>query len=246
MFYKYFLEIKNRLFLVFLAWISTLIIAYIYKEILLFLIVKPILQFSNVKFSYFIFTSLTEIFSTYIKLIYFIGYQILYIYMYYHIYLFLIPSIYHFEYKIFKIFFLLGIFFGGCSIIFFNKILLPLSWNFFLSFQEILSKKALTLFFEAKLSEYVNLYIFFYYICYFNFQIFVFIFIFFNYINKKIKTLKNLRKIFYFIFFFLATVLTPPDIISQVIFGLNMIVIFEILIVSILFKNILKLNSATN
>jgi sec-independent protein translocase protein TatC len=246
MFYKFFLEIKNRFFLIFLAWITTLIITYIYKEILLFLIIKPILQFSNIKFSYFIFTNLTEVFSTYIELIYFISYQTLYIYIYYHIYIFIIPSIYDFEYKILKMIFLLGIFFGVCSIIFLHKFLLPISWNFFLSFQEVLSKKTLTLFFEAKLSEYVNFYIFFYYICYLNFQIFVFIFIFFNYINKQLKTLKNLRKIFYFLFFFLATIFTPPDIISQIIFGLNMIIIFEILIVSILFKNVIKLNLATN
>ena len=63
---KYFIEIRNRLLLLLLTWLSTILISYLYKEILLFSIVQPniVFNFSNGStFFYFIFTNVTEIFS---------------------------------------------------------------------------------------------------------------------------------------------------------------------------------------
>jgi hypothetical protein len=63
--FKYILEIKNRLFLLLFTCVSTLVICYLYKETLIFLLVKSNIFFSN-NF-YFIFTNVTEIFSVYIQ-----------------------------------------------------------------------------------------------------------------------------------------------------------------------------------
>ena len=86
MFYKYFLEIRNRSFLLLYGWVFTATISYFYKETVLFLLIKPI----NSILIYFIFTSITEILSTYLKLIYFLSNQIFLICFVYHILMFLI------------------------------------------------------------------------------------------------------------------------------------------------------------
>jgi len=80
---KYFLEIKNRLILLLLTWFSTISASYLYKETLLFIIVQP-KSFTSLNedlaFFYFIFTDITEILSTYLKLIMFLSTQIFFIY----------------------------------------------------------------------------------------------------------------------------------------------------------------------
>ena len=93
--FNYQLEIKNRLILLFLGWLSTVLVSYTFKETLLFIIT---LQKINNKF-YFIFTNVTEIFSAYTALIIFTGNQVLILYLCYHIIIFVTLGLYKSEYK---------------------------------------------------------------------------------------------------------------------------------------------------
>lgn len=238
MIYKYYLEIKNRFLLLFLTWISTVLISYIYKETLLFLCLTKVDLFchSNNMF-YFIFTDVKEVFSVYFQLICFVGNQVLVIYFIFHSLAFVSLGLYKFEYRCLKIIFFSGVFFWFCSFIVLNYVLLPFSWSFFLSFQSLTS---FNLYFEAKLNEYLNFYIFFYYICTFYCQIFVVLAFFFDYINTNLDLIKKFRKFFYYIFVFFSTLVTPPDVISQIVFSFIIIVIYELLIIFSIFKCLLK------
>lgn len=238
MIYKYYLEIKNRIFLVFLTWSSTVFVSYVYKETLLFLCLTKVHLFcdSNVLF-YFIFTDVKEVFSVYLQLILFVGNQFCVFYLLFHILSFLSLGLYKFEYRYLKLLFYSGLFFWFFSFILFNQLLLPISWNFFLSFQMLTS---FSLYFEAKLNEYLNFYIFFYYICTFYCQIFIIIVFFIDYINTNLDLIKKSRKFFYYIFFFFSTLVTPPDVISQILFSFAIIVMYELVIVFNLFKWLLK------
>ena len=234
MIYKYYLEIKNRFLLIFFTWIYTVFVCYIYKETLLFFCLTKVDSFynSNVIF-YFIFTDVKEVFSVYIKLIFFISNQVLIFYSIFHCLSFISLGLYKFEYRFLNLMFYSGIFFWFFSFIVLNQILLPISWNFFLSFQSLTSYN---LYFEAKLNEYLNFYIFFYYICTFYCQIFSILVFFFDYINTNKRIIKKFRKFFYYSFVCISTLVTPPDIISQILFSFAIIIIYEILI----FFNILK------
>nr|WAJ48188.1 hypothetical protein CCFAOBFC_00003 [Haslea ostrearia] len=66
--YRYYIELKNRFLLLLTTWISTLLVSYIYKEILLFIIIEPSLNYSSQNMLYFIFTNVTEIFTVYLKI----------------------------------------------------------------------------------------------------------------------------------------------------------------------------------
>jgi sec-independent protein translocase protein TatC len=237
MIYKYYVEIKNRCLLLFLTWVSTIFVSYIYKETLLFLCIKPNKTYYSDIIFYFIFTDVKEIFSVYIQLVFFVGNQILLFYVIFHLLAFVSLGLYRFEYRYLKLVFYASVFFWVISFIILNKVLLPLSWEFFLSFQSLSTFKFLHLHFEAKLSEYLNFYILLYYICTFYCQIFVALVFFFDYINTNLKLIKKFRKFFYYSFIFCSTLITPPDVLSQILFSISLIGVYE----TILFINIFNL-----
>jgi sec-independent protein translocase protein TatC len=238
MVYTYYLEIKNRFLLLFLTWISTVFVCYIYKEILLFSCLTKVYLFSqsNAIF-YFIFTDVKEVFSVYLQLVFFVGYQVFIFYLISHSLAFISLGLYKFEYRYLKQMFYSGFFFWVVSFMLLNQILLPISWNFFLSFQSLTS---FNLYFEAKLNEYLNFYIFFYYICTFYCQISIILVFFFDYINTNLDLIRKFRKLFYYFSFFFSTLVTPPDVSSQILFSFAIIIIYEILIVFNIFKLFIK------
>lgn len=226
----YFLEIKYRISLIFFTWFSSMTICYYYKDVLVYLLVyfsNYHLTFYNLK-SHFIFTDVTELFSIYFAIILFISNQILYVSIFYHIVVFLSSSLYKHEYKnlilFFKIFLLVWLVF--CFV--FNYFILPFSWNFFLSFQMKLS--SISLVFEAKLKEYIDFYINFFYVCFLNSQFVVFIFLLITNLINNLSKIKTFRRLFYFIFVFFSTVLTPPDVFSQLTVSFSLIFFYEIFI----------------
>lgn len=242
MIYKYYLEIKNRFLLLLLTWISTVFVSYIYKEILLFLcLTKVNLFYNSYVIFYFIFTDVKEVFSVYIQLIFFVGNQVLFYFFSFHILSFIALGLYKFEYKYFKLLFSSCIILWVFSFFLLNQILLPVSWNFFLSFQSLTS---FNLHFEAKLNEYIHFYIFFYYICTFYCQIFIFLVFFLDYTNTNLDLIKKFRKFFYYLFVFFSTLVTPPDIFSQILFSFAIIILYEMLIIFSILKWLLKKNAS--
>jgi sec-independent protein translocase protein TatC len=236
MIYHFITELKNRTLLIVLAWTSVVAVGYFYKEVLLFLLVKPNLCLFQHNSQYFIFTNLTDIFSTYLKLISFVGNQFFLAFLVYHLFVFLVPGLYFSEYKKYATFFRTSLTLWFFSIFILNIYLLPLSWKFFLSFQTFSDHSVLTFHLEAKIIEYLDLYINLYYICCLNFQLLVLLIVFVNYIKENLDLIKTLRKFFYLGFFLIATFMTPPDIFSQLIVGMITIMIFELTIVIIILR----------
>jgi sec-independent protein translocase protein TatC len=241
-YYIYYLEIKNRLFLSFLTWVFAGITCYFYKEILLFLFVNSSMKITNIH-TYFIFTNVTEIFSVYLQLVFFISNQILLINVCYHLLMFLSPGLYKLEYSNLKFLFNITIFSWITSVILLNKLLLPLSWNFFISFQEQTGIKTFSLFFEAKINEYLDYYIGLYYVCLLNCQFITFLTLFINSLSKNLESIKEFRKIFYYVFVIFSTLITPPDIISQLFVSFSLIAVYELLIFLKIWNKINKVTS---
>mgnify|MGYP003449326516 FL=1 len=105
-YYVYYLEIKNRIILLFITWLFTIFVCYLYKEVILFFILNSTHVFvftstiENQNLShYFIFTDVTEIFYVYLNLILFISNQIFFFSFFYHFLMFLSPGLYKFEHN---------------------------------------------------------------------------------------------------------------------------------------------------
>src|SRR6476620_2686894 len=100
----YLLEIRNRLILICLTWLSIAIVSYSYKETLLFIIVQPNKFFESDADFYFIFTNVTEIFSAYVQLTIFLSIQIVFVYFIYHCFNFLSLAFFNWEYYLVSLF----------------------------------------------------------------------------------------------------------------------------------------------
>jgi sec-independent protein translocase protein TatC len=241
-FKRYFKEIKYRLILIWISWISTIIICYLYKEVFLFLIVpKTVIINKNeqIAFFYFIFTDIKEILLTYIVLITFLSFQILFFSIIYHLYIFISPAFFQSEFLYFRynlqILFIIWI----TSLISVTYLLIPLSWNFFISFQTITIKSSLTLHFEAKIKEYIYFYIKLYYLCWFYNYFFLLFLIYFNF-HTNIIFLKKYRKIYHYNIILLSILISPIEFLYQILLSLFIIFIYEFIFIFFLTKIYLK------
>ena len=195
-YYKYYIELKNRTFLLFYTWFSVLITGYYYKETILFLLINPSNYFNTLsKNPYFIFTNVSEIFYVYLELTFFIANQIMIVMLFYHVLMFLALGLYSFEFNrlrtIFQIFILSWLF----SVILLYKFLIPYTWTFFLSFQQNNNDTQLiSFFFEAKIIEYFNFFMSLYYICFVNCQFLALLLLIFTNISEKLNKTKTFRK----------------------------------------------------
>lgn len=237
---NYFIEIKNRFILLFFLIISVLIVSYCYKEIVLFLIIKPSLV-TNVNFGlyYFIFTDVTEVFAVYINVILFLLVQISIVFLLYHFFTFLSFALFEKEYlfttKLLKICFNTW----GLSIFMSSFIIIPFSWDFFFTFQNLVSYKFIPLYFEPKISEYLNFCVSIYSITLFYFLIFSVLFFMVSYFNNDINRLKQFRKLYYYSFVIFSTIVTPPDIFNQLFFSFMLIFCFELFTMTFIVKKFL-------
>lgn len=238
----YLLEIRNRFFFVLVSLFSVLFISYIYKEILLFLILKPFSikdMNSNLCIFYFIFTDLTEILSVYLKLIFFITAQITIFYFIYHCFIFFSPAFFKKEYSFCSNLIITCFTIWLFSLIIVNYYLIPLSWKFFFSFHTIVSAKFISLHFEPRIKEYLSFCLSIYYNFILYSQLFVLLFIVNSNYNYNIKLIKKYRKFYYFIFVVFSTFLSPPDIFSQLIISFGLIIVYEFSIIMLIIQKLL-------
>ena len=236
---NYFLELKNRFILLGITWVAIIFVSYFFKEVLLNIIINDSVR-GTFGMSYFIFTNITEVFTVYAFLVFFIGNQVFVIYFFYHLLIFTLPGCSKSEYNFLRSLFITCNFLFFLSIVVFNFFLLPVSWNFFLSFKDFNILKSLALHFEASLIKYLIFYTTFYYYCVFYCQFFLFPVLFFQRIGKEYSFFSPFRKFLYYFCFLLSTMLTPPDVLSQVILSFSFIVSYEVLVFFFTFQNVLE------
>ena len=115
-------------------------------------------------------------------------------------------------------------FLGGCMVYY---IVIPLAWDFFISFQITGIDGSLPIELEPRISEYLSLVmklIFAFGIC---FELPVLLLLLTKSGIMTPQDLANKRKYAILISFVVAAILTPPDVISQVLLALPMIILYE-------------------
>lgn len=229
---KYYIEIKNRIILLLITWVSLLVACYHFKEPLLFSFIDSNKYYDSFKNApYFIFTNVDEIFYVYLHLIIFITNQITGLILLYHILMFLTLGLYYSEYLKLRSAITWFIVTWLCSVILLKMFIVPFSWSFFLSFQTTNDYlQPASFFFEARIIEYFNYFTNFYYASVVNCQLLTLSMVFLNKISEKAKAIKTFRKLFYLIFVIFSTIITPPDVISQIVMSLSLIFVYELLL----------------
>jgi len=238
LYYKYYLEIKNRVLLITFTWASLLLVCYYFKEPLLFIFINSNKYYIKTNTApYFIFTNVGEVFYVYLYLVGFIANQVTTLMFFYHSLMFLALGLYNIEYRQLRTVFKVFIFTWICSFILLKEFIVPFTWSFFLSFQKTNEAvQAVPFFFEARISEYMIYFKNLYYVCLINCQVFAILILVLNNISESIGTVKTFRKLFYFIFIIFSTLTTPPDIVSQILMSCSLVIIYELLILFKYFK----------
>nr|NP_044778.1 Sec-independent protein translocase component TatC [Reclinomonas americana]O21266.1 RecName: Full=Uncharacterized tatC-like protein ymf16 [Reclinomonas americana]AAD11893.1 Sec-independent protein translocase component TatC [Reclinomonas americana] len=227
-------EIRLRIIYLLYSIFLTCFCSYQYKEEIFYLLFIPLSK-------NFIYTDLIEAFITYIKLSIIVGIYLSYPIFLYQIWSFLIPGFFLYEKKLFRLLCLTSIFlyFLGSCIGYY--LLFPIAFTFFLGFQKLGKDQLFTIELQAKIHEYLILntkLIFSLSIC---FQLPVLILFLFKIYPKTYLWLIHKRRFIYLFFFILAAILSPPDILSQFILVIPLILFFEISLFCI--KLIQKYNS---
>ncbi|HLD77150.1 MAG TPA: twin-arginine translocase subunit TatC [Rickettsiales bacterium] len=226
-------ELKNRIFfcVIFLtvAFCSTYFFA---TEIYQFLL-KPLTNsFENLEHRRMIYTSPAEGFTTFTKLSFYSALFISVPFFLAQFYLFLSPALYKKEKKTILWIFFLSPFLFFLGAIFAYYFLLPLTFKFFLSFefQVFPVQNGIPIQLETKISDYLNLIIKIIFSFGFAFQLPICLHFLIKYDFITINDLQIRRKYWIVAIFIIAAILTPPDVVSQVILAIPMIFLFEIVI----------------
>lgn len=230
----HFLELKFRLFYVFIGFLLTFFVSYINAEILIYLYTLPFLKFQLISnklvLTNFIFTNLSEAFYCYILIaLLFSGYITFFIlvhslFSYNKIGLF--SSEKQFLYKFLK---RLTIYIN-LVLILTSQFFLPIFLNFFLSFEKLILDNFFTIRYEAKLLEYIVLNNNFILLSITISLIPFFLFYLLELNFLSISILKTNRRIFILFFFILGAIFSPPDIYSQILIALPLSLCFELIL----------------
>jgi sec-independent protein translocase protein TatC len=234
LFLQYLQEIKYRILFVSISFISLFISCYYFSTEILIIFTSPLKNVvSSTDGISFIFTKMSDAFATNIQIAFLLSFVFVLPIIFINFLCYIIPGLYVYEKThILRLFFI-----SFCCFIYINILnyyfLIPVIWDFFLKFQILGSSNLIEIKFEGRINEYVTLIC--YFLAFFNvlfqFPILTYVLVKFSIVNLNV--LKSLRKIIYFGFLILAAVLTPPDILSQVLIFIPIFIIYEVSLFSL-------------
>jgi sec-independent protein translocase protein TatC len=230
-FINHVLELKSRLIKLFFIFVILTIFLYSISDFLYQLLLIPLKSIKAFENHSIIFTSLSEVFTSYISISFFFAFNIIIPYALIQFYLFLKPGLYLREKNIIISIILFGIFLYYCGVFFAYYYVMPKAYEFFLSFESNNSNVPILM--QAKVADYLSLsqnIILAFGVC-FEIPI-IFIALYFAKIISK-DFLSNNRKIFVVIIFVIAGFLTPPDVLSQFALAIPMMFLYELSILVI-------------
>nr|YP_010165735.1 Sec-independent protein translocase component TatC [Imasa heleensis]QRR29748.1 Sec-independent protein translocase component TatC [Imasa heleensis] len=222
--YNYLLEIKYRLLYVTISIITCIIICYIYKYKLLYILTSINIDYRTE----FVYTQITDLFVVYLLIVIYITIALATTLLYFNLYLYIKPALYVSEsltVRNFTIFLILVLLIG---LILNSMYVIPLLINYFYTFEK---EQALTdLFLQLQLKDYLMFYI--------NANIMIFLlylspiimYSVLTYVNLTVISVKKYRKYIYILIILSMSFILPPDLYLQVIGNFVAIAITEIVI----------------
>lgn len=227
-------ELRTRLIWVFGVMILGTALSFLYVDEIYSFLVQPLADsMDGDDTNRLIYTGLTEAFFTYMKVAFFSGIFLTFPVLLLQVWMFVAPGLYANERRAFLPFLIATpvLFFAGGACVYY--LVLPMAWPFFLSFQSTGADMALPIQLEARVSEYLDLImtlIFAFGLC---FQLPVLLTLLGRAGIVSADFLARNRKYAIIVAFVLAALLTPPDIISQVMLAVPLLGLYELSIVLI-------------
>jgi sec-independent protein translocase protein TatC len=214
-------ELRKRLILSFVAVAGGFALCYTFAEKIFDILAAPLLEMMPTGGS-LVFTSVAEAFFTYMKVAFISGLILASPFVLYQIWAFVAPGLYRHEKKYVVPFVLAGSFFFAIGILFAYYVALPVGFKFLLGFTTDFIKPL------PSMKEYLSFSIKFLLAFGLVFEFPVVLVLLARIGVVDAKTLARQRKYAILLIFIFAAILTPPDIISQLIVALPMIGLYEL------------------
>ncbi len=211
------------------------IIAYYYAADVYNFLSKPLLlafeQYhgSNLAPRRFIYTGITEAFFTYMNLAFYLGFILSFPIIAYQVYSFFAPALYQKERRLLLPYLFLAPILFGVGVLFAYFVVMPISWQFFLSFEHLaqISDQAIPVVLEAKISEYLASVVHLIVAFGVAFQTPLVVVLLFDAGIITVATLKKIRRYMIVGAFVIAAILTPPDVLSQISLAIPLVLLYE-------------------
>lgn len=193
---------------------------------------KPLADILREQGGRMIFTALHEAFFTQIKVAFFTSLFISFPVILLQVWRFVAPGLYKNEKAAFMPFLVATpvLFFMGGAMVYY--LVIPLAWDFFLSFQISGGDQALSIEVEPRISEYLSLVMRLIFAFGLSFELPVVILLMAKAGLVTADGLADKRKYAVLSSFVMAAILTPPDVISQVMLAVPIIVLYELSIIA--------------
>jgi sec-independent protein translocase protein TatC len=214
-------ELRKRLILSFIAVGGGFALCYALAEKIFDILAAPLLKVMPTGGS-LIFTSVAEAFFTYMKVAFIAGLILASPFVLFQIWAFVAPGLYRHEKKYVIPFVLAGSFFFALGIFFGYYVAIPVGFKFLLGFATDFIKPM------PSMKEYLSFSIKFLFAFGLVFEFPVVLVLLARIGVVDAKTLAGQRKYAILLIFIFAAIVTPPDIISQVIVALPMIGLYEL------------------
>lgn len=233
--FDHLIELRQRLLYSVIGLFVAFVVCFYFAQDLYNILVQPlanILLDSGIqKDPRLIYTDLTEVFFTHVKVAFFFGAFISCPVFLTQLWLFVAPGLYQNEKRAMAPFLVATpiLFFLGGALVYF--VIMPLAWQFFLSFQQTGGEGTLPIELEAKVNEYLSLVmtlIFAFGLC---FQLPVIMTLLARVGLATSKGMAAKRKYAIVGVFIVAALFTPPDPISQISLAIPIILLYEISII---------------
>lgn len=238
---QHFQEFKSRLITSLILSFICVVLCYFVADRILDFLLKPLITvFSEQKLDrHLIYTSLTEPFLTKIRIALTTSMIMIFPVICWHCYRFIAPGLFRRE-KLTVLTYMIS-----CPLLFlFGSYLayayvIPLAWKFFISFEQEFSS-TIPLILETKISEYISLVTTMIVAFGLTFQLPLLLVLLVQVNLISYQSLKTFRKYAVVLIFIIAALVTPPDVISQIMLAIPLLLLYEI---SILICKRIKIKS---
>ena len=222
-------ELRRRLLWSFLFLAGGFCLAYIFAKDIYGFLVQPLADaMSGDDSRRLIYTGLTEAFFTYIRVAFFASLFVTFPFLAVQIWKFVAPGLYEKERKAFLPFLIatpLMFFAGGAAAYYY---VMPVAWHFFLGFESGGAHTGLPIQLEARVGEYLDLVmtlIFAFGVC---FELPVLVTLLGRAGIVTVQSLVSARRYVIVGIFIVAAIMTPPDVISQLMLAFPMMALYDI------------------
>ena len=224
-------ELRQRIIHCLIFFLISFIFCYSFKNEIYNLITYPLLQTiqsSHIQ-SKLIYTKITENFISTFSIVTFASFFVSIPYWAIELWIFITPALYKDEKKrFFPYIFLIPLLFL-CGVVFCYFLILPPAFEFFINFGQ--EGRLLPLSLQAKITDYIDLttsLLNAFGMCFLT-PIFLILLVKLNILRRE--TLKKNRKYAIVLIFTISAILTPPDVLSQILLAIPLIFMYEISII---------------